>query len=128
MVLNEFKKEVTKNTKACETINKLHDNIVDLKAENDNLYSKNIELKESMLHTEYIVKKKNMILNGVKDSPQTGVKMEKILNNFFKSMFREDSHFANSIGQGDLQIGMVTQLGKYTDERNRPILVTFAML
>ena len=35
--LNELTKEVTKNTKACETINKLHDNIVELKAENDKL-------------------------------------------------------------------------------------------
>ena len=43
-------------------------------------------------------------------------------------MFRDDSHLANSIGQGDLQIDMVTQLGKYTGEKNGPILVTFVML
>ena len=54
--------------------------------------------------------------------------MEKILKNLFQYMLREDSHFANLIGQGVLQINMVTQLGKYTGERNRPILITTAML
>ena len=54
--------------------------------------------------------------------------MQKILTILFKSMFREDSCFANLIGQGDLQIDMMIQLGKYTGERKRPILVTFAML
>ena len=72
MGLNELTKEVAKNTKACEIINKLQDNIVDLKAENDKLRSDNIELKKSMLHTEYIAKKKNLILNGIKDCPKSG--------------------------------------------------------
>ena len=56
--LNEFTKEVAKNTKACHIIKKLQDNIVDLKAENDKLRSDNTELKESMLHTEYIAKRR----------------------------------------------------------------------
>ena len=58
MGLNELRKGVTKNTKACEVIDKLQDNIVDLKAENDKLQSDNIELKELMLCTEYIAKKR----------------------------------------------------------------------
>ena len=95
--LNELT-EVTRNTKACETINKLHVNIVDLKAENDKLTSEKIKLKESKLCTEYITKKKNLILNGVKDYPKTGVKMEKILKSLFQTMFREDLHLANLIG------------------------------
>ena len=41
-------------------------------------------------------------------------------------MYREDLHFDNLIRE--VQIDMVTQLGKHTGERNRPILVTFAML
>ena len=40
-------------------------------------------------------------------------------------MYREDSCFDNLIGE--VQIDPVTQLGKQTGERNRPILVTFAM-
>ena len=66
-----------KDTKACQIINKLQDNIVDHKAENDKLRSDNIELKESMLHTEYIAKKKNLILNGIKDHPEMESKWRK---------------------------------------------------
>ena len=67
-------------------------------------------------------------MNGVKDYPKTGDEKETMLKALSQSMLRMDSHLANLIGQGDLQIDMVTQLGKYTGERNRPILVTFAML
>ena len=86
-----------------------------------------MELKESMLHTEHIAKKKNLILNGVKDYPKTGVEMEKIVKTLFQTMFREDSHLENLVGQGDMQIDMVIQLGKHTGKINRPILVTFVM-
>ena len=50
-----------------------------LKAENDKWRSENTEFKESMLHTEYIAKKKNLILNGIKDHSKNRVKMEKIV-------------------------------------------------
>ena len=79
MGLNELTKKVAKNTKACKIINKLQDNIVDLEAENDKLRSDNIELKESMLHNEYLDKKKNLILNGIKDHPENGVETEEIV-------------------------------------------------
>ena len=96
-----------------------------LKAGNDKLISDNTELKESLLCTEYVAKKKNLILNEIKDHPKNGGKMEKIVKDLFQSMYIEDSCFDNSIGE--VQIDMVTQLGKYTGERNRPILVTFDM-
>ena len=47
--------------------------------------------------------------------------MEKIVKDLFQSHF-----FDNLIGE--VQVDMVTWLGKYTGERNRPILVTSAML
>ena len=74
--LNELTKEVAKNIRACEIINKLQNNIVDLKAENVKLISDNIELKESVSFTEYIAKKENLILNGIKDHPNNGGKTE----------------------------------------------------
>ena len=83
MGLIELTKEVPKNTKTYEIINKLQDNIVDLKDKNDKLRSDNIELKESMLCTEYIAKKKNLILNGVSCHPKNGVKMKKIVKDLF---------------------------------------------
>ena len=57
----------------------LINNTAKLKAENDKLKSQDIELKESMLFTEYIAKKKNLILSGVKDYPETGDEVERIL-------------------------------------------------
>ena len=51
---------------------------------------------------------------------------QKIVKDLFPSIYREDSHFDSLIGE--VQIDMVIQLGKYTGERNTPILVTFAML
>ena len=86
--LKELTKEVARNTKACEIINTLQDNIVDLKAENDKLRSDNTELKESMLHTEYKAKK-NLILNEIKDHPKNGVETEKIIKDLFQSMYRD---------------------------------------
>ena len=77
MGLNELTKEVTKNTKACEIIDKLQDSIMDLRAENDWLRYDNIKLKKSMLHKEYKAKKENLILNGINDHPKNGVKWRK---------------------------------------------------
>ena len=50
---------------------------MNLKTENDKLRSGNIEL--TMLCIKYIAKKKNLILNGIKDHHKNGVEMEKIL-------------------------------------------------
>ena len=66
-----------------------------------------------MLLTKYIAKNKNLIMNGIKDYPITGVETEKILKNLIQTMFREDSHFANWIGQGDLLIHMVKGIDQY---------------
>ena len=79
--LNELTKEVTKNNKACETINYM--TILwtsKLKMTNCNL--RTFELTEYMLHIEYIAKKKNLILNRVKDYPKTGDEMDNILKTF----------------------------------------------
>ena len=62
----------------------------------------------------------------LRTTPKNGVETEKIVKDLFWSMYREDSHFENLIGE--VQIDTVTWLGKYTGERNRPIQVTCAML